>query len=66
MKPRRSQPPTPTSNALFVAGLGFVPPVVWGLVRDTLDMADVIRIAALSLVAGLVTFAVSAWAYRHR
>lgn len=66
VKPRRSSPPTPISNVALVAGVGFVPPVAWGLFRGTLDLAEFLLITAIVLLAAVITYMLSVRAYRGR
>lgn len=66
MKPRRSKPPTPTSNAILVAGLGFIPPVALGLLRGTLDRGELALITVVVVAAAVATYGISRAAYRRR
>ncbi|GAB2638671.1 hypothetical protein GCM10027270_29250 [Nocardioides ginkgobilobae] len=66
MKARRSSPPTVRSNVLLVTGIGFVPPVAWGLLRGTLDLTEFLLITTVVLVAAGITYLLSARAYRGR
>ena len=66
MRARRSTSPTARSNALFVAGLAFGPPIVVGLFRGTLDVKEFWLISLITVVAAALTYGISALVSRNR
>lgn len=67
VKPRRSQPSTPLYNAVFVAALAFVLPVLVGLLTGNMDGREFGWVVLVTAIAFVATFAVSRMAQaRHQ